>query len=264
MTQGRQGWEAGDELPRVDVLGVPVAQITTAQYCGWLLKNLSARRGSGSAGGPLFITYLNAACSNIAAEDTEYRRILHEADCVYADGQAVVWAAGLVADGLPERVNAGDFIVEFCEHLARRGLSIALVGGRPGVAARAAAAWLEEAPTLEVTGTWNGFFEDGGRRVCDAINGSQVDLLLVGMGAPLQEKWAWERRLELDVGAIWCVGALFEYYGEGRARAPVWMRRVGLEWAFRLALEPRRLWKRYLVGNAVFVRRVRRAQKGRR
>lgn len=263
MTRARSEAAAGEALPVVDVLGVPVARVTTAEFCEWLLRRLQARRRAPEETRAPFITYLNAACSNIAAKDGEYRRILHGADCVYADGQAVVWAAGVTADGLPERVNAGDFIVDFCEELARAGLTLGLVGGRPGVAARAAAAWLEAVPTLKVAGAWNGFFEDDGTRVCEAVNASDVDLLLVGMGVPLQEKWAWERRERLNVGAVWCVGALFEYYGEGRARAPVWMRRVGLEWAFRLALEPRRLWRRYLVGNAVFVRRVNRARKGR-
>lgn len=246
-------------FPTANVLGVPVVQITTSDYIRSVIqaaKNISNAQPQT----PLFITYLNAACSNIAADDQAYQKILHQADCVYADGQAIVWAARALGSSLPERVNAGDFIIQFCEAMADQGLKLGLIGGRPGVAANAAAAWLTHVPRLQISGTWNGFFKDTDPTL-STIRQSQTDILLVGMGVPLQEKWAWENRAALGVKIIWCVGALFEYYGEGRARAPVWMRRAGLEWLFRLALEPRRLWHRYLVGNFRFIGRLRQALK---
>ncbi len=247
-------------FPTVDVLGVPVVRITTTDYIRNVTQAATTSSAQPQSNSPLFVTYLNAACSNIAADDQAYREILHQADCVYADGQAIVWAARALGSSLPERVNAGDFIVQFCEAMASQGLKLGLVGGRPGVAANAAATWLSHVPRLQISGTWNGFFEDT-ETILAAIKNSNTDILLVGMGAPLQEKWAWENRAALGVKVIWCVGALFEYYGEGRARAPVWMRRAGLEWLFRLALEPRRLWHRYLVGNFRFIRRLRRETK---
>lgn len=240
------------ELPVVDVIGVPVVKVTVQEFMDWMFSCASEPQPDMST----FVTYLNAACSNIAADDAAYREILYTADCVYADGQAVVWAGKFLGDPLPERVNAGDFIVDFCRVMATRKLKLALVGGRPGVAAAAAEAWREQVPDLNVVGTWDGFFDDGGERVVREVWESSADVLLVGMGVPLQEKWAWERRENFGVKVVWCVGALFEYYGEDRARAPVWMRRAGLEWLFRLALEPGRLWRRYLIGNVRFVTRV--------
>lgn len=244
---------------RVDVLGVPVARLSTAEFVQTMLTEAQARRGGVQP--PALVTYLNAACSNIASADAGYAEILRGADCVYADGQAIVWASRWLAGrgaGLPERVNAGDFIVEFCRAAAERGISIALIGGRPGVASAAAERWNSTVPDLNVAGTWDGFFQNDTelRTAIESIEAATPDIILVGMGVPLQEKWAVEHLVGVKCGAIWCVGALFEYFGEGRRRAPVWMRRAGLEWAFRLMLEPGRLWKRYLVGNVRFVARV--------
>jgi N-acetylglucosaminyldiphosphoundecaprenol N-acetyl-beta-D-mannosaminyltransferase len=88
------------------------------------------------------------------------------------------------------------------------------------------------------------------------INAARPDLLIIGMGVPRQERWLWAHWEQLEVPVAWCVGATFDYYAAEFPRAPVWMRRAGLEWLFRLALEPRRLWRRYLIGNPRFVWRV--------
>lgn len=240
------------------VLGVAVSWLTVIEFIDWVI---TASCPPSRDKAPTFITYLNAACSNIAADDPEYANILHSADCVYADGQAIVWAAKYLGEDLPERVNAGDFILQFCESAAANNLKLAMIGGRPGVAEKAATVWKSRVPDLNIVGTWDGFFHDGGETVAEALALSGADILLVGMGVPLQEKWAWSRRQRLGVKTIWCVGALFEYYGEGRARAPVWVRRAGFEWLFRFVLEPRRLWKRYLIGNLRFVWRLARARR---
>jgi len=245
-------------FPNRDICGVGVCRISESEFISYVTSRAFDLTYSKSeiSEPPMFITYLNAACSNIAATDTEYNRILAESDIVYADGQAIVWAAQSLGERLPGRVNAGDFIIDFCRVLTERGISIGLVGGRPGVALRAAEVWRQQVPGLRVSGTWSGFFGEDEAEVIARIRRSNARVLLVGMGVPLQEKWAWHHRDELGVKVIWCVGALFEYYGEGRARAPVWMRKAGLEWLFRLVLEPRRLWRRYLIGNWRFLWRV--------
>lgn len=240
-----------NRICKVDILDVPVHAITTSEFISVLLQRALLLREK-----PHFVCYLNAACSNIAANDREYRELLLLADCVYADGQAIVWASRALGNPLPERVNAGDFILEFCSRARDQNLKIALVGGRPNVASTAARSWMQAVPGLQIAGAWDGFFSDGGEAVVDAVAETQADILLVGMGVPLQEKWAWKFRQEFGVNVIWCVGALFEYYGEGRPRAPVWLRRWGLEWLFRLMLEPKRLWKRYLLGNTRFIYRT--------
>jgi N-acetylglucosaminyldiphosphoundecaprenol N-acetyl-beta-D-mannosaminyltransferase len=211
---------------------------------------------------PLLVTYLNAHCSNLAARDAEYCAAVNRFDLVYADGQGVVWASRVLGAPVPERVNAGDFIPDFCRLCASEGIRLFLLGSYEGVPERAAQTWSKAAPGLAVAGTRHGFFTpEEEESVATQINAARPDILIVGMSAPRQELWTlrWAQRLHVPV--IWCVGALFEYFSDTRPRAPVWMRRAGLEWLFRLALEPRRLWRRYLVGNARFVWRVLRARR---
>lgn len=235
----------------VPVLGIPIQALTELMLVDLLTRSALEAREK-----PLFITYLNAACSNLAARDEDYKAILLHADCVYADGKSVVWAARVLGHHLPERVNAGDLIDDACRQFAERSIRITLIGGRPGVAERTADIWRKNHVGLQVLDHWDGYPSDGGETAIRALNERPTDILMVGMGAPLQEKWVMKNLGRLNCKVIWCVGALFEYYGESRVRAPVWMRKAGLEWAFRLILEPRRLWRRYLIGNLVFVYRV--------
>lgn len=233
---------------KIDFMGVGLRGITVDQFMDMLIEWAGNDEGE-----TRFATYLNAACSNIAQDDNGYRDILNSADCVYADGQAVVWASRFLGSALPHRVNAGDFIEQLLPRLAERRLRVTLVGGRPGVAAAAGKNWQALAPELDIVAVHDGFFADEGVAVAEDIGRLSPDIVLVGMGVPWQEKWVWRYRNHLNARVLWCVGALFEYYGEGRPRAPLWMRRAGLEWLFRLVQEPRRLWRRYLVGNGRFI-----------
>jgi N-acetylglucosaminyldiphosphoundecaprenol N-acetyl-beta-D-mannosaminyltransferase len=239
-------------------LSLPVSSIRNPQS--------AIRNSQSSALSPqhsaLLVTYLNAHCSNLAARDAEYRAAVNRFGLVYADGQGVVWASRALGAPVPERVNAGDFIPDFCRLCASEGIRLFLLGSYQGVPERAAQTWSKAAPGLAVAGTRHGFFTpEEEESVAAAINAARPDILIVGMSAPRQELWTlrWAQRLHVPV--IWCVGALFEYFSDTRPRAPVWMRRASLEWLFRLALEPRRLWRRYLVGNARFVWRVLRARR---
>ena len=142
------------------------------------------------------------------------------------------------------------------------------MGGRPGgdcladEAERAAGMFREWAPGLKIVYTHHGFLDDPAAvEVGRAIEAADPDLVLVGMGAPRQEARALAWAGEGPARVWWCVGALFEYYAGSRRRAPAWVRRAGMEWAVRLALEPRRLWRRYLLGNPLFIFRVIRRRK---
>ncbi len=211
---------------------------------------------------PLRITYLNAHNVNVMYRDASYRAVLAAMDAVYADGMSIVWVSRRLCDSpLPERVNAGDFFVDLCEECARRGLSLYLLGSEPGVAKRCAERLTARITGLRIFGASDGFWARGGEfgseeKALEAIRAARPDILLVGLGVPRQELWVARHADTLVVPVLWCVGALFEYFGGRRARAPVWMRRLGLEWLFRLAQEPRRLAKRYLWGNLEFTGRV--------
>jgi len=236
--------------PAADFLGCPLHPISVRDF-------IAAATG----GARLRIAYLNAHTSNLAARDSHLRDILRACDIVYADGQAVVWAARLLGIRAPERVNAGDFITRFLQVCAEKGLRVYLLGSKEGVAQRAAEVWQHRVPGLEIAGSKHGFFApEESPDVAARVREARADVLLIGMGSPQQEQWMAAWGDATGAGVVWCVGALFEYDAGAQRRAPRWMRGAGLEWLFRLAMEPGRLWRRYLMGNAVFIWRVLRAR----
>lgn len=243
-------------LPTQPFLGFRLASVATADFLDALLKAAAGRERR-------VIGYLNAAQVNLAFTDPAHARALARLDGLYADGQAIVWAARWMAAPITERINAGDFTPEFCREAVRRGLTLALVGGRPAEgdrlseADRTAAVFRRWTPDLNIIYTHHGYLDDpAAQAVGRAIEAADPDLVLVGMGAPRQEVRAMDWAGEGQARLWWCVGALFEYYAGSRRRAPVWVRRIGMEWVVRLALEPRRLWRRYILGNPAFIFRV--------
>ncbi|MCD6386208.1 WecB/TagA/CpsF family glycosyltransferase [Candidatus Sumerlaeota bacterium] len=237
-------------MKKINFLGIDVVNLTTAEFVDWVIERTKQRLQT-------FITYINAHCVNVAFRDAEYKKILRRADAVYADGQAIVQASKFLGYPLPERINAGDFFLEFCQRCAEEKLKMFLLGSDKKVAETIGKRLQSKVPELCIAGTHSGFFTPAQEpELISRINSASPDILLVGMGVPRQEKWVYKNRAQLSVPVIWCVGALFEYYAGVRARAPRWMRRCGLEWAFRLVLEPRRLWRRYLIGNPEFIARL--------
>ena len=236
----------------ISVASVDLPPLTVAQFVRKILDWASESEKK-----PRLVTYLNAHNVNLAFEDAEYADILQRADLLYADGMGVVWAWRRLGRPLPERVNAGDFMEDLCKAAAERNLSIYCLGSFSGVAEQAARAWQKSVPALKIAGTHDGFFApENEEALAEEIRRAKPSILLVGMSVPLQEKWAMRWKNRLDVPVIWCVGALFEYWGMKRSRAPVWMRKAGLEWLWRLALEPRRMARRYILGNLKFLRHV--------
>lgn len=238
-------------IPTTPFLGLPLARLTTAEFIELVIARARARAERFTAG------YLNAAQVNLAFDDPEHARALAAMDCLYADGQAVVWASRRLGPGVPERINAGDFTREFVARAAEARLKVAVVGGRPEEVPRAAELFRAWHPGLDIVYLHHGYINDAdAARIAVELEEADPDLVIVAMGAPRQERRTLEWSRAGRPRAWWCVGALLEYYTGTRARAPVWMRRAGLEWLFRLALEPGRLWRRYIIGNPLFVWRV--------
>jgi exopolysaccharide biosynthesis WecB/TagA/CpsF family protein len=135
-----------------------------------------------------------------------------------------------------------------------------MLGGEEGIAKSAIANMKKRFPTLRIAGTHNGFFDKSNcADVIADINHSQADIVLVGMGQPLQEQWVAEYRDQLETPVVMAVGGLFDFYAEKVSRAPLWLRELGMEWTWRLIQEPGRMWKRYIIGNPLFLLRIRRA-----
>ncbi len=205
--------------------------------------------------------FVNAHTLNLAYEDPEYRDVLNSAELVLNDGIGVDIAARLFGVRFPENLVGTDFIPKLCTLAQDLSLSLYLLGSRPGVAEMAATRLQASFPGLEMVGTHHGYFgQEEVYRVIRAIQQASPDILLVGFGNPLQEKWIVRHQGELGVPLCVGVGAFIDFAAGRVRRAPHWARRARMEWLLRLILEPRRLWRRYVLGNLKFLWRVFRAR----
>jgi exopolysaccharide biosynthesis WecB/TagA/CpsF family protein len=201
--------------------------------------------------------FLNAHCVNSAAKDRQYKTALRAADYVLPDGSGISLAAKLIGKKLTENLNGTDLCRPLCEAAAKRRLSIYLLGAKPGIAERAAVNMMAKVPGLKIAGTRDGYFDDQtSGDVIRAVNDSGADIVMVAMGVPLQDVWIYRHRRQLNAKLVMGVGALFDFEAGAVARAPKALRENGLEWTWRLAMEPRRMAARYLIGNPSFVLRA--------
>lgn len=235
----------------LDILGTRVDSISR--------RGLVDKIGDLASGGHYLVMYANVHVLNTAYRDSELRQILNQADLVYCDGAGVKLGARLLGQHLPERMTGADWIYDLCAACQEQRFSLYLLGGQPGVAALAAEKLQAQYPGLEIVGTHHGHYDHNGPAndaIVAQVNTLRPDILLVGFGTPLQEKWVDRNFGRLDVPVIWAVGALVDFVTGKKPRAPHWMLDHGLEWLYRLWTEPGRLWKRYLIGNLLFIWRV--------
>jgi N-acetylglucosaminyldiphosphoundecaprenol N-acetyl-beta-D-mannosaminyltransferase len=177
------------------------------------------------------------------------------ADLVLPDGMPLIWGSRLVGAALAERITGVDLMDALCDGLTREARGIFLLGSTEDVLSGAGRALQEQFPGICLAGTHHGFFDPGDDLdVVRAINASRAEALFIGMGSPRQERWAAAHAGSLAARLIVCVGGTLDVLAGVRSRAPGWMQRNGLEWSYRLIQEPSRLWKRYLVRDAAFVR----------
>jgi N-acetylglucosaminyldiphosphoundecaprenol N-acetyl-beta-D-mannosaminyltransferase len=195
------------------------------------------------------------------ARDPDARRHLDASSIVVADGKPLIWASRLGGHPLPARVPGSDLIWSLSEAMARTGRSVYLLGGEPGTAEVAEAKLRERFPTLRLAGHLSPPFGFDTRpeeydAVCDAVAGAAPDLVFVGFGFPKQERVIARLRPRLPQTWFMGCGAAIGFVAGVYSRAPGWMQHSGLEWAHRLALEPRRLFRRYLVDDAPYALRL--------
>ncbi len=250
-TKTRRSDETCVALPApIDVMGLPIRPLWTDE----LVELLIARAKDGVR---TRAAYANAHTVNLAWNDPAFFKTLQDMDVLYADGMSVLLAGKLIGRELPERMTAADYSDWFASRCADEGVSLYLLGGEPGVAAKAAQELCETFDTLKLVGAHHGFFtDDESKAVVAAINQSGAQVLLVGMSSPRQEAWVAKHGSDINVPVIWCVGALFDYYAGGEPRGPDWLCRNGGEWLYRLGADPANKWRRYLIGNPLFAMRA--------
>jgi N-acetylglucosaminyldiphosphoundecaprenol N-acetyl-beta-D-mannosaminyltransferase len=240
-----------DAIPRLCIGGVPIARMTGRDLCATMLADVTAAR-AGQRRQPRLVTSANGMVVAKYNRSPEFRALLDAMDVIDADGMPLVAASRLFhRTPLTERVATTDWVLDACELAREHGLRFYFLGARPGVAARAALHLVSRYPGLQIAGVHNGYFRDEDLpAICARIVEVGTDVLWVGMGSPLQERFAVRARdLLPGVGWVRTCGGLFDHYGGGVSRAPDWMQSAGLEWLYRAAREPVRLGLRYVLTN---------------
>jgi N-acetylglucosaminyldiphosphoundecaprenol N-acetyl-beta-D-mannosaminyltransferase len=236
------------------ILGVNVSILTIPQLHTLLAAKIHNQQKA-------LILNVNVHCLNLAYEQKWLRSFLNSADVVFCDGAGVMLAARLLGQQIPQRITYADWIWQLAEFAEPRGHTFFFLGARPGIAEKAATQLLKKHPGLKILGIWHGYFDkqtDGSENqaIIQEINRLQPHILVLGFGMPLQERWLYENWSRLNVNIALTGGAVFDYVSGELNRAPRWMTNNGFEWMGRLLIEPRRLWRRYLVGNPLFLWRV--------
>jgi N-acetylglucosaminyldiphosphoundecaprenol N-acetyl-beta-D-mannosaminyltransferase len=201
-----------------------------------------------------YMAVVNAAKIVAATEDEELLRILQLADIVTADGMSVVWASRFLGEPLKERVTGIDTFARLVEYAAEHGFIVYFFGAHEESVRKVVEEFRSRYSELRIAGYRNGFFAaEENESIVSEIKRSGADLLFVAMGSPAQERWIAANLKATGVKFALGVGGSFDHLSGRVRRAPLWMQKIGLEWLHRLALEPRRLWRRYLLGNSRFI-----------
>lgn len=236
------------------IFGLPIANVTLDNAAETIIS--AAKRNE-----KRHVFFVNAHCVNVAAQDKEYLQTLQSIDGIYPDGSGLALAAKLLGSKLVDNPNGTDLFPLLCERAAAEGVPIAFIGAKPGVAEECARRMIARYPGLKVVATEHGYFNrTEERQVIERLNASGAKILLVAMGVPAQELWISRCSPKLTIPVLIAVGGLFDFYSGKRQRAPLILRKTGMEWTFRLAQEPVRLFKRYIVGNPLFIARTLRMQ----
>jgi exopolysaccharide biosynthesis WecB/TagA/CpsF family protein len=246
-------WRAGpDRAPAVELFGLRFANLSIATAVADMLAAARARIATQ-------VVFVNAHVVNVMATDPAYADTVARSDVRLVDGSGMAIAARLAGQRFTANTNGTDLFPQLCAAAARSGQRIFLLGGAHGIAERAAATIGAAGHGTVIAGTQHGYLIPGSREEDEAIariNRARPDVLLVGLGVPLQDLWIARNRHRLDVPVLAGVGGLFDFFAGAAPRAPHALRAIGMEWAWRLAQEPGRLWRRYLIGNVTFLARA--------
>jgi len=236
---------------RVNILGVHVGTMTADELLLFIIQSVES-------GNKNIVAYLNIHAINLAQKHRWFKQFLNS-DCItYCDGFGIMLGASILGLDIPERYSIPDWFPRLASDCSQKKISMYFLGARPGVADKAAQRLCLEYPGLRILGTHHGYFDTTERseendRIIQLINRLTPDILVIGLGMPAQERWLMKNWSALEYHVALPVGAGLDYLAGDTPRAPHWMTDHGLEWLGRLLVEPRRLWRRYLVGIPTFL-----------
>ncbi|VAX35394.1 N-acetylmannosaminyltransferase [hydrothermal vent metagenome] len=238
-------------VQKIDILGVKVDAINLSLACQriecWIQKHIKT-----------YVCIAPVATIIDAQKDVKYREIVNNAGMVTPDGMPVVWIGKkLKKNKVIERTYGPDLMRDFCQLSQDKGYRHYFYGGLEDTLVKLKSNLLEQFPRLNISGLFSppmlDIGEDESQDVLDQINAAKPDVLWVGLGSPKQDYWMVQHRNKLDVPVMIGVGAAFDFFAGTKRQAPVWIQKSGLEWLFRLCSEPKRLWRRYVLGNTLFI-----------
>jgi len=230
---------------RRHLFGVEVDALTMEQTVARIMELVTA-------GVPVQHVVLNASKVVMMSKDDRLKSVISACPIVNADGQSVVVASRLLRQRLPERVAGIDLFTELVARAASDGRSVYFLGARDEVLQEMTSRFLAQYPTLRIAGSRNGYWADDAEVVTE-VRAAAPDLLFLAIPSPRKEFWLAEHMPAMGVPFAMGVGGSFDVVAGKVKRAPVWVQRIGCEWVYRLVQEPRRMWKRYLVGNTSFI-----------
>lgn len=239
------------DTPRLEILGCRFDPVGLEEVVARGMEWCRAPRR------PHRVVTMNVAGLELLRRDDDMRQASASADLVVADGVPLVWASRLLRRALPERVAGVDLMQALLAAGAKERRRVWFLGAREEVIQAVVKRCQELYPGLEVAGSRNGYFAASDHEaLVRAIHDAKPDLLFVGMPSPFKETWIWRHQAALDVPFMLGVGGSFDVFAGRIRRAPRWMQAIGMEWLWRLAMEPRKLWRRYLVSNTAFLARL--------
>ena len=232
---------------RIELLGVPMDRVHMQQALQRCEQAIDER---------VYTQHMAVNAAKVVAlqDDPELGRLVRGCELITADGQAVVWASRLLGQPLPTRVAGIDLMTELLALADRRGHRVFILGARPEVLARAIERISRDYPKLTIAGWQDGYFDSTQEaQIASRIRTCRPDMLFVAMPSPKKEYWLGAHGRALGVPLVMGVGGSIDVLAGETRRAPLLLRRAGLEWAFRLAQEPRRMFRRYLTTNVRFI-----------
>lgn len=202
--------------------------------------------------------FVNADCLNKVYKDPDYKKVLNAAKYIFGDGIGVKIGSKIIKNPIIDNVNGTDMLPLLCEQCEKNNSSIFLLGAKPGVPEDMKKNLENKFKKLKIASFHHGFFdkENESNNIVELINTSKADILLVAFGTPFQETWIHDYASRLNCSVLIGVGGLFDFFSGNMPRAPKWMRTLCIEWVYRLMQEPGRMWKRYILGNPLFIYRV--------
>lgn len=237
-----------ESTPRRDLLGLPFDAVTMKGAIDRCLSWCAGPRAAHT------VITANSAIVCMMRRDPELRQACLAGDLIVADGMSVVWASRLTRARFPERVTGVDLMTRLLAAGAEHGLRAYFLGAKRAVVARLAELCARDHPGLQVVGYRDGYFSPADHpAIIEEIRRLAPHLLFVGMPSPFKETWCERNRERLQVPVIMGVGGSFDVLAGEVRRAPGWMQSLGMEWSWRLLMEPRKMWRRYLTTNAEFL-----------